>query len=670
MTQHGSYKGWRFTITIALISIFLTLTACSDSSSSDVESDSGPDRAALTGTFGSVAVSGLDYRSTDETPRITDDQGGFVYHEGETVTFAIGDLILGAAQGTETLNTLDIVNDADAPADAAVAHRLILLQTLDADGALNNGIQITDAIRTQVSTNAETLDFDQSDADFTAALQAVADTLEETGAFSDTDSRARTLTSASDAVALFQRAAGTRVVMDTTTGQLRGFEADSTTWQFLGVPYAKPPLGDLRWRAPQPLAPWEGMRDAVAWSDQAAQNPGLEPFGEGGMSEDSLYLNVTAPKAAENLPVMVWFHGGGFTSLTSNTKPFNNPAAMASKGVVQVSVNHRLGPFGYIAHPDLSAESGYNGSGNYGQMDLIAALEWVQDNIETFGGNPDNVTIFGESGGGRKTLSLMASPEAAGLFHQAISQSGTLYPDTRSLVDAEAIGSELQTNLDAASLDEMRQRSWTEIVTAAQTLVPYTNVDNHYLPYTERVAFESGNQNDVPFMFSVNTNDTPDPTNTVINVFPWMEPLCSANHYATLFSHQPSGWKARGVEAYHGSELAYVFNMPESVITHYLLGLVIDPATGESLEIGDLNGNGVTGSQGDPADIFVSAGFDETDAVVTERMLTIWTNFAKTGNPSIPGEIDYPVYDGQVQQYVDIGAEAQVKSGIADAVND
>jgi len=337
---------------------------------------------------------------------------------------------------------------------------------------------------------------------------------------------------------------------------------------------------------------------------------------------------------------------------------------------VQVSVNHRLGPFGYIAHPDLSAESGYNGSGNYGQMDLIAALEWVQDNIETFGGNPDNVTIFGESGGGRKTLSLMASPEAAGLFHQAISQSGTLYPDTRSLVDAEAIGSELQTNLDAASLDEMRQRSWTEIVTAAQTLVPYTNVDNHYLPYTERVAFESGNQNDVPFMFSVNTNDTPDPTNTVINVFPWMEPLCSANHYATLFSHQPSGWKARGVEAYHGSELAYVFNMPESVITHYLLGLVIDPATGESLEIGDLNGNGVTGSQGDPADIFVSAGFDETDAVVTERMLTIWTNFAKTGNPSIPGEIDYPVYDGQVQQYVDIGAEAQVKSGIADAVND
>ncbi|MCK2169438.1 carboxylesterase family protein, partial [Thalassospira xiamenensis] len=129
----------------------------------------------------------------------------------------------------------------------------------------------------------------------------------------------------------------------------------------------------------------------------------------------------------------------------SNTKPFNNPQAVASKGVVQVSVNHRLGPFGYIAHPELSAESGYNGSGNYGQMDLIAALEWVRDNIEAFGGDPGNVTIFGESGGGRKVLSLMASPRAAGLFHRAISQSGTLYPDTRTLAAAEAVGSQLQT---------------------------------------------------------------------------------------------------------------------------------------------------------------------------------------------------------------------------------
>src|SRR5688572_33079892 len=112
------------------------------------------------------------------------------------------------------------------------------------------------------------------------------------------------------------------------------------------------------------------------------------------MSEDSLYLNVTAPKSAASLPVMVWFHGGGFTSLTSNTKPFNNAAGPASKGVVQVAVNHRLGPFGYLAHPQLSAESGYGGSGNYGQMDLVQALQWVQANIAQFGGDPGNVTVF------------------------------------------------------------------------------------------------------------------------------------------------------------------------------------------------------------------------------------------------------------------------------------
>src|SRR5690554_3010089 len=365
------------------------------------------------------------------------------------------------------------------------------------------------------------------------------------------------------------------------------------------------------------------------------------------MSEDSLYLNVTAPKDADQLPVMVWFHGGGFPSLTSNTRPFNNPEALASKGVVQVSVNHRLGPFGYIAHPDLSAESGYNGSGNYGQMDLVAALQWVQDNIEAFGGDPGNVTIFGESGGGRKVLSLMSSPQAAGLFHRAISQSGTLHPDTRTLEAAEAIGMQLQQRLQADSLEQMRERSWLEVMQAGAALVPYTNIDNHYQPYSEREAFESARQNDVPFMFLVTTNDTEEPIATVLNVFPWMAELNTAPQYAMHVRQQAGGWEARGVTAYHAAELAYLFDMPESVITHYLLGLVIDPATGQSLEIGDRNGNGISGSQGDPEDIFASAGFDETDDAVIERMMTMWSNFARTGDPSIADDLEFPLYDAQ-----------------------
>lgn len=646
--------------------ILLSLTGCGGSSSSDPD----PAPVSRTGTFGSTAVSGLHYQSGDAATRTTDERGRFLYTGNQKVLFSIGDLSLGEAPGAENVTVLGISGGAASTNEPDVTNKLILLQTLDADGDLNNGIQLTEQIQDAVSANAGDLDFEQPTADFTAALQNVVTSLESAGAFPDTDPRARALTTAGDALEQFERASSPRRVVDTADGKLSGFEADDHTWQFLGIPYAQPPLGDLRWRAPQPVAPWDEVRDATAWSDQAAQNAALERFGEGGMSEDSLYLNVTAPKDADGLPVMVWFHGGGFTALTSNTKPFNNPEAVASKGVVQVSVNHRLGPFGYIAHPGLSAESGYNGSGNYGQMDLIAALEWVQENIAAFGGDADNVTIFGESGGGRKVLSLMASPEASGLFHRAISQSGTLIPDTRSLANAEAIGSELQTNLGAASVTEMREKSWQDVVAAAATLVPYTNVDNHYLPYTERVAFESGNQNDVPFMFSINANDTPDPTNTAINVFPWMAPLCSANHYATYFTHLPAGWKAQGVEAYHAAELAYVFNMPESVITHHLLGLVIDPATGDSLEISDLNGNGVTGSQGDPVDIFASAGFDATDQQVIDRMLTIWTNFAKTGDPSIDGEIDYPLYDAATESYVEISADAEIKAGLGDVLND
>ncbi|MDY3196889.1 MAG: carboxylesterase family protein [Pseudomonadaceae bacterium] len=649
---------------VSISALALGLSGCFGGSSSSSGSRSH------TGTFIDSPVAGLDYRGEHTAATVTNELGQFRYRPGESILFSIGDLALGSAIGAEVLTPLSITEGATRADEPLVLNKLILLQTLDADGNLNNGIQITEVIRQHVSQRASEIDFDQPSADFRASLASLIDALEADGAFSDTDPRARTLTQADDALAHFQRATGERHVVETSHGKLSGFAASGDTWQFLGIPYAEPPLGELRWRPPVPAQAWDGVRDAIAWSDQAAQNPGLERFGEGGMSEDSLYLNVTAPKDADQLPVMVWFHGGGFTSLTSNTRPFNNPEALASKGVVQVSVNHRLGPFGYIAHPDLSAESGYNGSGNYGQMDLIAALEWVQENIAAFGGDPDNVTIFGESGGGRKVLSLMASPEAAGLFHRAISQSGTLHPDTRTLASAEAIGVRLQENLSAGSLAEMRERSWLEVVQAAATLVPYTNIDNQYLPYSEREAFESAAHNDVPFMFLITTNDTEEPIATVLNVFPWMADHSSAPHYAMHFSKQPTGWREQGVTAYHAAELAYLFNMPESVVTHYQLGLVIDPATGRSLQIGDLNGNGISGSQGDTDDIFTSAGFDETDEGVIERMMTMWTNFAKTGDPSIPGKLEFPLYDAQARRYVEMDTEVSVKTDISSVFAD
>jgi para-nitrobenzyl esterase len=404
----------------------------------------------------------------------------------------------------------------------------------------------------------------------------------------------------------------------------------------------------------------------VAWSDQAAQDPRLERFGEGGMSEDCLYLNITAPKSARNLPVMVWFHGGFVTILTSNTKSFNNPASLTTKDVVLVTVNHRLGAFGYVAHPLLSQESGYNGSGNYGQMDLIAALAWVKDNIANFGGDPNNVTLFGESGGGRKILSLMASPLAAGLFHKAISEGGSLIPDTRSLVDAEAMGLALSKHLGASTPAGLRDKNWMEIVGAAAKILPYMNVDGYYLPHTERVSYETRKHNDVPFLIVVNNNDEPYPIATLKNVFPWMNDHTARNYYACVFTKVPAGWEALGILAYHCDELTYVFNSPESVIEHYLLNTVIDPATGKSLVIGDLNGNGITGAAGDIADIMASAGWSAEDAAVADTVMTVWANFAKTGDPSTSA-FKWPAYTRANDTYVEFGKTMVVKTGLSKA---
>ena len=219
-------------------------------------------------------------------------------------------------------------------------------------------------------------------------------------------------------------------VVQTRLGAVRGeavTEVGATAFIYRGIPYAAPPTGDLRWKAPQPAAAWEGERDATQWPNRCPQ--GQSSMGTGSpISEDCLYLNVvTAAKSAdEKRPVIVFFHGGGLTSGTSSSTTYNHPM-LPNKGVVVVTANSRLGPMGYLAHPALSAESG-TGSGNYGTLDLKASLEWIRDNIAAFGGDPENVTIMGESGGGTKVISQMASPLTEGLFDKAIVESGSAWP--------------------------------------------------------------------------------------------------------------------------------------------------------------------------------------------------------------------------------------------------
>ncbi len=622
------------------------------------------------GIFLDSPVSGLTYSTMIKNQTVvaqTSEDGMFFYTRGQNITFSIGSLELGTAVGKSVITPLDLVPDAVGTSDQRVVNMCVLLQTLDADGNLNNGIQITQAITDLVSA-AGAINFDQTTKAFAADAGVVAllAALNTASVFTDPDPRPRTLRSATAAREHFERATSDRKIVMTQNGSVKGYAANETTWQFLGIPYAKPPLGDLRWRPPQPADNWKGVRDAIAWSDQAAQGQAYQKFGEGGMSEDCLYLNVTTPKNAHKLPVMVWFHGGGYQILTANTKGYNTPNSLTTKGVVLVTVNHRLNVFGFLAHPELSAESGYGGSGNYGNMDLIAALQWVQKNIKMFGGDPKNVTIFGQSGGGRKVLSMRSTPLAKGLFHKAICQSGSLRPDTRSLAAAEAMGLALQTKLGAASLAEMRAKSWMEVVAAYPSTVPdpYPNVDNWYFPDTERNIIESGQQNDTPFLVLVTLADQPEPISSLKNYFSWMADNTQNNVYATIFTKVPSGWAARGVLPYHSVELSYVFNTPSSAVSHYLLSLVKDPATGANLAIGDLNGNGITGSAGDVEDILTSTGWDAADIATADTTMTMWTNFAKTGNPGTADFI-WPVYTSANDTYVDLGASPVVKTGLS-----
>ncbi|MCB1705896.1 MAG: carboxylesterase family protein [Halioglobus sp.] len=222
----------------------------------------------------------------------------------------------------------------------------------------------------------------------------------------------------------------------TSAGPVVGAVDADNTFAWLGIPFAAPPVGELRWRAPQAVTPWEAVRETVAFREPCVQLPGpLDglPDDSGAVvgSEDCLYLNIWTPRAhsspdAGKLPVMFWIHGGGNTIGTANTYPGNKLAA--GEQVVVVTINYRLGFFGWMSHPALRGKGrdALDASGNYANLDMIAALQWVQDNIANFGGDPDNVTIFGESAGGRNVYGLMASPLARGLFHRAIAQSGSV----------------------------------------------------------------------------------------------------------------------------------------------------------------------------------------------------------------------------------------------------
>lgn len=299
-------------------------------------------------------------------------------------------------------------------------------------------------------------------------------------------------------------------------GEVRGVSENGNS-VFRAIPYAQAPIGPLRWRPPVEIPRWQGVRAAekegVACM-QPPMAPGIYTRGKMRMSEDCLTLDVTAPKGAKNAPVMVWIHGGTLIWGTGHSSMYAGHE-FAKRGIVLVSINYRLGVFGYLAHPDLSKESTENVSGNYGLLDQIAALQWVRKNIAAFGGDPKNVTIFGESAGALSTEYLLASPRAQGLFERAIVQSGYLFtmPELREAKyeeqSAESIGTYVSTKLGVDGIAGLRIMDADNLLKKVTTTgyLPYGTIDGKILKRQLVDTFELGEQAQVPVMAGFNSGE-------------------------------------------------------------------------------------------------------------------------------------------------------------------
>lgn len=429
---------------------------------------------------------------------------------------------------------------------------------------------------------------------------------------------------------------------------------------YRGIPFAAPPVGDLRWRAPQPPVPWEGIRQADRFAPACMQG-GNPPSGK---SEDCLYLNVWTPATSprDRLPVMVWIHGGGFGG-GSTADPVHTGEELAMMGVVQVSITYRVGQLGFLAHPELSGESPRHVSGNYGLLDMIAALRWVQDNIGAFGGDPDRVTIFGESAGGIAVSMLSASPLANGLFHGAISQSGgsfgpprpTLYPgeNLKLLGDAEEDGAEWAAGTGAASLAELRQLDAASLPGGRQLSWPI--LDGWVLPDDQYTLYEAGDYNDTPILVGYNSDEglsfpggrTPDEHIPAVRerYGPFADDLLEAYPVGAntvsraarnLTRDAAFGWHTWSwarLQAKTGKSKAYLYYFDQHP-DH--------PGDSPQADRGSPHGQEIpyVFLHLDPNNPRVT----EADLEISDAMATYWTNFAKYGDPNGPGLPAWPAF--------------------------
>ena len=457
--------------------------------------------------------------------------------------------------------------------------------------------------------------------------------------------------------------------------------SDRSIQVFKGIPFAAPPVGDLRWQAPHPVASWSGVKKATEFGPRCMQGPIFSDmiFRDKGPSEDCLYLNVWTPAKTpkQKLPVMVWIYGGGFQA-GSASEPRQDGENLAKKGVIVVSLNYRLGVFGFMAHPELTKESPHHASGDYGLLDQAAALEWVKRNIAAFGGDPGKVTIFGESAGSFSVSALVASPLAKGLFQRAIGESGAFFSlnggplGQRRLADAERGGSDFATAMGANSIAELRAKPAGEVLQAAMKAGGFRfspNIDGYFFPTDVTTIYAQGKQNHVDLLAGWNHDEVraaatlakPRPTaqtfpdqlrrqfkddaTLALKFYPATSDDIALESAANLASDvfiAYSTWKWIELEYRTGGSSVYRYSFDKAP--------PIPPGTvrnGQPITTKDIGARHageieyVFGALKSAPDVPWEPG----DWKVSEAMMSYWSNFAKTGDPNGPGLVKWPRYN-------------------------